>query len=461
MRSLYLKVFLAFWLVMLLVIGSNMMVTWLLAKQFQNSQSHNEQVATYAEQTLQRYLDQGSDSLNDWYRQLHQQTGLRVLLLDQRARSLNGEPLPPRLHNRLHNRSQRLAPNRDTDHQRLISPSDRFDSPPHRSMMAPSFRPIIWPIEYQQRHYLFVVLNPHELIDHLYSGAALVWRLGLSILLVGLLSFVMARYLIRPIRQLQRTSQQLAQGQLDSRVGQQVSSRKDELGQLGQDFDRMAERLQTLLQGQQQLLRDVSHELRTPLARQRVALELARKKPGSMQALDRVEHQAELLDELIGEILLLARLDSQPEQDSKHDTNLNRLLQTLTDDCNFDHSRVRLEADQPVVLKIDPKLINRALDNVIGNALKYSQAEVSIQLEHDENEVMIRVRDQGPGIEPSMLNKIFEPFVRTDQARSRQQGGWGLGLAIAARAIKQHQGDISATNLDPHGLEVTIRLPRA
>ncbi|MFT5722544.1 MAG: two-component system sensor histidine kinase CpxA [Motiliproteus sp.] len=470
MRSLYFKVFVALWLVVMLVVGSNLLLTWILARQFADAETRDSYVQQYARQALESYLDQGSQGLHRWQRQLHENTGLRTLLLDPQIRNLSAEPLPPRLDSlirhagreseagRPHSRSPgglNAARQREHPGQRPLGGGDSHPQMKHRSQ-----RPLIWPIQHQGQNYLFVLLNPRALVDHLYSGQTLVWRLALSLSLVGLLSLLMARYLVWPIRQLQQASRQLADGQLDTRVSPALGHRRDELGQLAQEFDRMAEQIQTLIRGQQQLLRDVSHELRTPLARQRFALELARKKPGSSEALDRIEQQAEELDALIGEILMLTRLDSHNSQDPHSPTALRPLLQSLTAEFNIEQPRVRLQDGDAIQLSVDPKLIQRALGNILGNALKYSQAEVVLILEQDAREVRIRVQDQGPGIETAMLEKVFEPFVRTDQARSRQQGGWGLGLAIAARAVRQHRGQIKARNLDPHGLEVLIHLPR-
>ncbi|MEH6824188.1 MAG: ATP-binding protein [Motiliproteus sp.] len=486
MRSLYFKVFLAFWLVMTLVVGSNMLLTWVLARQFEEAETRASYVEKYAQQALDRYLDQGQEGLIRWQRQLRQKTGLRTLLLDPQIRNLSGEPLPPRLDKLIRHAGQkqgpaapgsRSEPGNEMPHmyrpmlpQKQLPTTSSSRSNPgdeashrHRPMLPHNQRPLIWPVQYQGQSYLFVLINPRALVDHLYSGRTLFWRLALSIIVVGLLAFLMARYLILPIRQLQHASRQLAGGRLDTRIEPALGKRRDELGQLAQDFDRMAEQIQNLVQGQQQLLRDVSHELRTPLARQRFALELARKKPGSSEALDRIEQQAEELDALIGEILMLARLDCHSDHHHYVSTDLKQLLQSLIHEFNFnqprDQPRLRLQACDPIQVDLGPKLIHRALSNIVGNALKYSQAEVRLILEKNAQEVCIRVQDQGPGIETAMLEKIFEPFVRTDQARSRQQGGWGLGLAIAARAVRQHQGQISARNLEPQGLEMRIRLP--
>ncbi|MFT6917095.1 MAG: two-component system sensor histidine kinase CpxA [Motiliproteus sp.] len=453
MRSLYVKVFAALWLVVMLVVGSNLLLTWVLARQFEDAETRDSYVQEYALQSLQSYLDQGPEGLRHWQRELREHTGLHTLLLDPQMRNLSGESLPPRLDRLIRHAGREPAASRSPAHH--SGGVDNLRQLKHRSQ-----RPVIWPIQHQGQNFLFVLLNPRALVDHLYSGQTLIWRLALSISLVGLLSLLMARYLVRPIRQLQQASRELADGKLDTRVSPALGHRRDELGQLAQEFDRMAAQIQTLIRGQQQLLRDVSHELRTPLARQRFALELARKKPGSSEALDRIEQQAEELDALIGEILMLTRLDSHNGQDPHTPTDLRPLLQSLAAEFNVDQPRVQLQEGAAIQLRVDPKLIRRALGNILGNALKYSQAEVVLVLEQDSKEVRIRVQDQGPGIETAMLEKVFEPFVRTDQARSRQQGGWGLGLAIAARAVRQHRGQIEARNLAPHGLEVLIHLPR-
>ncbi len=374
MRSLYFKVFLAFWLVMTLVVGSNMLLTWVLARQFAEAETRTSYVEKYAQQALDRYLDQGQEGLIRWQRQLRQQTGLRTLLLDPRIRNLNGEPLPPRLDKLIRHAGQKQVPAASG------SRSEPGNEMPHRHrpMLPHNQRPLIWPVQYQGQSYLFVLINPRALVDHLYSGHTLFWRLALSIIVVGLLAFLMARYLILPIRQLQHASRQLAGGRLDTRTEPALGKRRDELGQLAQDFDRMAEQIQNLVQGQQQLLRDVSHELRTPLARQRFALELARKKPGSSEALDRIEQQAEELDALIGEILMLARLDCHSDRHHYVSTDLKQLLQSLIHEFNFnqphDQPRLLLQACDPIQVDLDPKLIHRALSNIVGNALKYSQA---------------------------------------------------------------------------------------
>ncbi|WP_421868586.1 ATP-binding protein [Motiliproteus sp.] len=484
MRSLYLKIFLASWLMMLLVVGCNMLVTWTLARQFEESDNRTQTLSAYASQAMQQYAAEGPVGLHRWREQLKRETGLRVLLLDGRGLSLTGEPLPPWLLEKLfrfgrapidkrsdescrdsddHDRDEdnyrrRGYDHDDDDHER--SEYSRKDRDEWKEKRRPRFRPAVLPLQHNGQSYLFVVLNPQELLDHLYSGPQLAWRIGLTLLLVALLSFLMARYLITPIRQLQRTSQKLADGQLDSRVGGSVSRRKDELGQLGQDFDRMAERIQSLVQGQQQLLRDVSHELRTPLARQRVALELARKQLGEDASLDRIEKQAEQLDQLIDEILMLARLDARVKTEPKTPTDIDQLLQELAEEFNLDQARIDYHSEGPISLAVEPRLIRRAVANGLSNALKYSQDQVELNLSIGTSDILIQVADRGPGIEPEMLEKIFEPFVRTDKARSRQQGGWGLGLAIAARAVAQHQGSISARNREGGGLTLEIRLPR-
>ncbi|WP_207061566.1 ATP-binding protein [Motiliproteus sp. SC1-56] len=436
MRSLYLKLFLAFWVVMMLVVAANMGLTWLLARHFDSRLADTSPLAQHANEALDQYRRGGPEALTRWRRNLLQETGLRVLLLDSRGRSLDGMPLPPRLHHHL----QQGAPPGPRHHDRWRR------------------RPISWTLENAGEPLRFVVLNPRELIDLLYSGSTLAWRLGLTVLIVALLSGLLARYLVRPVRLVQRASRALAEGDLQVRVGEAMGNRRDELGELGADFDRMAERLQTLLEGQQQLLRDVSHELRTPLARQRVAIELARRRAEPGEALDRIEQEAERLNALIEEILLLVRMDGAPAETPRETLDLGQLLEQLVDDANFEAPRVTLAAPGPAYCRGHPRQLHRALENIVRNALKYSEQAVEVTLTTDAGWAEISVCDRGPGLPEALQERVFDPFVRADPAREAE--GWGLGLAIAAKAVRLHGGEISAGNRPGGGLCLQVRLPR-
>lgn len=232
----------------------------------------------------------------------------------------------------------------------------------------------------------------------------------------------------------------------------------------------MAEQLQTLIESHKQLLRDASHELRSPLARLQVALGLAQQRGGNEadSELDRIEREAERLNELIGQLLSLARLETTMAQVEREPIALAVLLEDIADDAAYEagasNRDVKITHTVPVTINGNSVLLSSALENVVRNAIRYTAdgtlVELSLQKDSDKpGWVVIRIRDHGPGIPEDMLNSIFEPFVRVGEARDRQTGGYGLGLAIAKRAINLHGGEINAANEDVDGMSIFIHLP--
>jgi len=295
-------------------------------------------------------------------------------------------------------------------------------------------------------------------------------------------SAILAWYLSRPIQRLRRGFDQLAGGDLGVRLEPAMGRRRDEIADLARDFDVMAARLQQLVAAREQLLHDVSHELRSPLARLQVAIGLARQNPQRLAAtLDRVEAEAERLDELVGEVLTLSRAESGvPQLDDYFD--LDGLVRKVVEDAQFEAqaSGVRIAVNDAVatagdvdpVIRGNAELIRRALENIVRNALHHSQGgqvvTVGIEADRTARQFVIRVADQGPGVAPEALSRIFDPFVRIDhEAAGRGAGaatgsgaaGFGLGLAIARRAVLAHDGSIEAQNGARNGLIVIIRLP--
>jgi signal transduction histidine kinase len=299
-------------------------------------------------------------------------------------------------------------------------------------------------------------------------------------LIGGLFCYWLAKHLTSPVAKLRAATRELANGNLSVRVGPSLGRRRDELASLASDFDEMAEKIQLLIDRQRRLLGDISHELRSPLARLNVALELARQRSGSeaTSALERIQREAEILNEMIGQLLALTRLESGAEEIRKVEVDLDSLLRDVVKDADFEararNRSVRLAASEPVRIDGVPNLIRRALENVIRNAVHYTaqQTEVEIKLFTDSETTqsagkagyelaVIVVRDHGPGVPAEVLNEIFRPFYRVDEARDREAGGVGLGLAIAERAVRLHGGNVSAANASDGGLVVTISLPLA
>ena len=320
----------------------------------------------------------------------------------------------------------------------------------------------------QGHRYVYVSRLPRT--PSSFNFRALALRLIVVSLIGGLLCYGLARYLTTPIRQLRETTHEFAGGNLAARVSSRLVKRRDEIAQLGRDFNLMAERLQSMVAAQHRLLGDISHELRSPLARMSVALELARKRAGSeaKSALDRIEHEAENLNEMIGHLLRLTRLESGTDGLKKTDVDLARLVREVADDADFE-ARSRQRSVHVVTCdecstKGTEELLRSAVENVVRNAVRYTaegtEVEVALRRHNDGgNLAVISVRDHGEGVPDEAMEKIFHPFYRTEDARDRESGGSGLGLAITSRAVRLHGGSVRAANATDGGLEVTISLP--
>ena len=230
----------------------------------------------------------------------------------------------------------------------------------------------------------------------------------------------------------------------------------------------MAARLQSLVNNQKQLLSDISHELRSPLARMQLAVGLARKKLGTEvpAEIDRIEQETERLNELVGQSLTLSRLDAGAVYAKDDFIDIGELLQNIIEDCDFEateqNKKVNLKIEKSFTLNANGELLHRALENIIRNAIRYTKIDTSVDVElrqDTNNKLKISILDQGDGVPEDKISGLFEPFVRLSEARDRDSGGYGLGLAIAKRAIEFHQGQITAVNKDGSGLLVEIVLP--
>jgi two-component system sensor histidine kinase CpxA len=289
----------------------------------------------------------------------------------------------------------------------------------------------------------------------------------------GLIALILAYYLTSPMRELSTATRQFAAGDLSARAGPSVVKRRDAIGDLGQEFDLMASRIQSLITAQQRLLQDVSHELRSPLARLSVALGIAARKAGAdaQDALERIEHEAEQLNELIGQLLSLSRLESSGLDMERSELDLLTLAEEVAANADFEAQargcRVRVIRRESCHVRGAEDLLRSAIENLLRNAVNYTSEETQIdvevtrQAEPDGPRAVVSVRDHGPGVPEEHLSSIFEPFHRVEDARDRNRGGAGLGLAIAARAARIHGGSITASNAPEGGLIVELYIPSA
>jgi len=447
MRSLFLKIFLSFWLAQALFLVLATLVTLAIRQQAESAWEAEQ--AQILSQAVQTYETGGQAALAQYLDQVRQSQGARAYLLDENDQELSGR------------RSRDWA--KDGEHRRPRSSRGGF-----LGWMAA--RPQRQSITSASGHRYTLVMFPPP---HGPFGDLGIHGLGIfiAILSSGLVCYLLARYLTSPVVRLRAATQKLAAGDLTARAGVPPPGRHDEIAELVRDFDTMADRLETSVKAQARLLNDISHELRSPLARLNVALGLSRQRSGpeAQSALERIELEANRLNELIGRLLTIARLESGDQAMKKVSIRLQELIREIAQDADFEAQSRKCRVD---VTKVDdcmvigdPSLLRSANENVVRNAIQYTRegTDVQIGLECRQGtygtEAVIKISDSGPGVPAEALDKLFRPFYRIDDARGRQTGGVGLGLAIAERAVRLHGGTIQASNRSEGGLMIEIRLP--
>ena len=448
MRSLYLRVFIVIGLTTMLIVGLSVLVSFQVTNRWIEATDEirpNEMIAEASRQLATG----GEPALVDWLKEQERSPTPAVLLvIDEQGRELLGRQIPPPLERRI----RRMR--------------EWGQSPRPQNLRPPFLMPRIVDPQGNEYH---VLPAPRQLGPLGLFGVATVRHLilALALLITAAVSFLLARSISAPVRGLRDASRALAAGRLDRREDPAISARRDELGSLGRDFDHMAARLQELMASRQELLRNVSHELRTPLTRIRMAVELARDNEGDdTNELERVILETEKLDQLIGQVLTLARVDHGAPAPSHRPLDLSALLGSLVEEAEMEADAAGVTLAPRIAPGIsidgDPSMLAAAIENVIRNALRYTPAgeAVDVALEPAARGARLSVRDRGPGVPEAELPRIFEPFHQLASARSPEEGGYGLGLAVTAGAARLHGGSVTARNHPEGGLEVTLTLGR-
>ncbi len=454
MRSLFLKIFIWFGLAMGLVISANFLSSYVTFREDARGRPPGQFTTMFAQTAAEKFEREGKTAAASYIDLLERTTKSRAYLFDQNGNELTGRDAPPEAREAAGqgklDREVRTSPNGQPEYivSSVVAPGGNQYVMAHQ--LGPRPRPPL-PFPFWPRN----------------------WWVQLTAVLItaGLLCYGLARYISSPIRRLRSATRQLASGDLTARVGAARRRRRDEVADLGRDFDIMAERIETLMTSQQRLLHDISHELRSPLARLNIALELARQGDNIEVgwALDRIEREAGRLNDLITQLLTLARLESEATAQENTRIDLGRLIQDVSEDADFEaqsHNRsVRVVRSERCIINGNEQLLRSAIENVVRNAVRYtaegSEVEISIRRRGDngKEEAVIGVLDQGAGVPQAALPSIFLPFYRVADARDRNSGGTGLGLAISQRAVQLHGGSITATNSAVGGLLVEIALP--
>lgn len=435
MGRLFWKIFLGFWLALVVAAVSTGTVVWLqhgapdaAPKEFAAGPRGGMDMAAAM------LRDDGVEALRGWMQ--HRRHPAPIYVVDEAGRDVLGRPVP----------EAALARAREIVRRR----GESFRA---RSVVSPG----------GERYLLFAPLPPGMRLPP--RPLLEPWQL-IAIGLVTSLVFsaALAWYLARPIRSLRSAFDSAAAGRLETRVSPKIGSRRDEIADLGRDFDRMAGQLQSLIAAQRRLLHDVSHELRSPLARLHAAIGLARQDPRKLEpSLERIEREAGRLDQLVGEVLTLARLEGGTAWGADETVDFADLVANIAGDARFEAEaagrKVALDSAEQVLVRGRAELLHRAVENVVRNAVKHTAEGscVEIKLSVAGGRALLAVTDRGPGIAPGDAERIFEPFYRG----ASDPAGFGLGLAIAQGAVAAHRGSIRAANAEGGGLRVEIELPLA
>lgn len=382
----------------------------------------------------------GQDALVNWLLDPNANRRPKIFVVNEKGEEISGRPVPP-----VH--ADKMGRDGRQGRERIIT--DVRDEDGH------------------MLRFIAVHMAPPKLnaVTMTLLGAP-TWVIILLLLLAtGSVAAALSWHYAQPLRKLTWAMNQAAEGDLNVRVSHEIGNGYDEIGSLAKHFDSMAERIDGLITRQKRLFNDVSHELRSPLARMEVAIALAQKSPErSAEILGRIETEVSTLDALVEELLTYARLDVNAPM-VKEVCDLVPVIETIAENVEFEGTdrNVRVETQIPATLMLtaNQDMLGRAFENITRNALRFSPDNgcIRISASEEKDRIVIRIRDEGPGLDAKSLETIFLPFVRgSDQATG---SGFGLGLAIASRAVQRHDGTLKAANTEEGGLEMTITLPVA
>lgn len=448
--SLFLKIFLWFWLAIALIVGSVTVVNWStqtepLTRQWQTFVG--EAVLMNSQTALQIYEAEGVTGLNTYLNRIGNSERISGIgFFDASGKQIGGTEIS--------------AEGKELMSSALESQNVEFTRLPEQTLAAKAL------VNSSSAKFVYVVQFKRPPPVSLLSEIANRWLQILALILTaGLVCYALARYLSSPLGKLRMATQKLAGGDLQTRVANRVGRRRDEFASLARDFDVMAERIESLITSQQRLTQDISHELRSPLARMNVALEIARQKSNteSEPMLARIETESTRLNEMISRILMLAKLESGADDYEQRRIDLSEIVKDVAADADFEAQAkgkfVEVSSADKCIVMGSENLLRSAIENVLRNAVRYTadKTVVDVSLLSENGRAVLKVSDHGGGVPEAELANLFRPFYRVGEDRTRKTGGIGLGLAIAERAVKAHKGTIIAKNYNG-GLMIEIGL---
>ncbi|MBC85727.1 MAG: hypothetical protein CL677_01000 [Bdellovibrionaceae bacterium] len=294
--------------------------------------------------------------------------------------------------------------------------------------------------------HVFQFKVPH--MDH-YEGDG-IWIMLAVILGILVFSYHKVKKTFKPLEDLGRVAEQVAQGNFKVKINDEGHG---ELSQLAVAINDMTVQLSNRFESMRRLLRAVSHEVRTPLTSMRIAIESVDDEKTKRLLIEDIKQ----LDDLTFHLLEQERLRESPDALVKERLNLSDLIKETIK--AFDGERIKTQLEDEVFLEADRSRMVLVVRNLVKNALKYGgDKDIEIHLSQSDKEVQLTVRDFGPGMDPALIERVGEAFLRADQSRDRSSGGVGLGLSLVDTIVHTHRGKMTLTNKSP-GLQVEISLP--
>jgi len=469
MHSLFVRIFVLFWIAMAIIVAGSIAVTFTVAARDYESREFQRRpaMAIQASEVLARG---GVDALRSWLlANRHSMPDRDLFIIGPNGEDILDRPLSE-------SAERRLEFFRESISEADSLPPDPPREPPRD---PPGARPPPSPRNFRPQRALAQIVAPDgtaytvllvprrpSIFGALSLPGISARILGIALVVSAFASWWLARHLSAPIRRMQEGARALAGESLDVRVSAGLEDRKDELAVLARDFDAMADRLRANRGALTQLLRDISHELRSPLARMRLALGLARQPSAdTVRQLDRMDREIERLDALISQVLKLARLNGTDMPFEREAVDVDEVIDEVVRDAEFEGTakgcRVQTHGATGSVVSGSRELLRSAIENVLRNAVRYSPqgAPVEVAVERSAAGLTIAIRDRGPGVPEAELERIFEPFYRVAESRDRDTGGEGIGLAITSQVMKAHGGTARAENRAGGGFEVRLNLP--
>ena len=446
--TLFLKIFLWFWLAMALIVGALTFVAWTqqnepVVRQWQVVVG--DAMSVHAQTAAQIYDAEGVSGLDAFLERLENSGRINAIgLFRENGEQISGGDIK--------------FDTKSVLNKALTSDAAEFERNEMSSLIAKKTA-----LKSGETVVLITQWERPSPPDFFPLSQTQILRIFAVILTAGILCYALALYLTAPISKLRQAARDFAGGDLHTRLD---IKRRDELGELAREFDRMAEQIETLVTSEKRLTQDISHELRSPLARLNVALELARVKsnPESQNLIERIATESNRLNEMISRLLVLSKLETGSENFEKHELNLTKIFEQVAADADFEaqgnRKSVQITRKDEVRVFGNETLVRSAIENVLRNAVRYTKDETTVDVKLIKNgkTATVSIKDYGAGVPEEDLEKLFRPFYRVSAARDRKTGGIGLGLAIAERAVHAHSGSIKAENT-ADGLAVEIVLP--